>query len=92
MYKQNCVHSSLFTKGLKEIYKRSNTMPKRFYVDKNICIGCTLCSSVAPEVFQMEDDGLARVYLNNEMVSDDLIPKADEALETCPVDAIFKVD
>jgi ferredoxin len=67
-------------------------MPKRFYVDKNICIGCTLCSNVAPAVFQMEDDGLARVYLPEEMVPEDLIANADEALETCPVDAIFKVD
>jgi ferredoxin len=72
--------------------KGDKTMPKRFYVDKNICIGCALCSTVAPAVFQMEDDGLARVYLPEEMVPEDLIANADEALETCPVDAIFKVD
>jgi ferredoxin len=67
-------------------------MPKRFYVDKNICIGCTLCASVAPAVFEMQDDGLARVHLPDEMVPEDLIANADDALEQCPVDAIFKVD
>jgi ferredoxin len=67
-------------------------MPKRFYVDKNICIGCQLCTTVAPEVFVMEDDGLAKVYLPDEMVPEDLIAVSDDALEQCPVDAIFKVD
>jgi ferredoxin len=67
-------------------------MPKRFYVDKNICIGCQVCTTVAPAVFEMQDDGLAHVYLPDEIVPDDLITLSDEALETCPVDAIFKVD
>jgi ferredoxin len=78
-------------KGLKKL-KGDINMSKRFYVDKNICIGCSLCASIAPEVFQMEDDGLAKVYLQDEMVPEDLIPRADDALDQCPVDAIFKVD
>ena len=28
-------------------------------VDKNLCIGCGSCQAICPEVFEIEDDGLA---------------------------------
>jgi ferredoxin len=65
-------------------------MPQRYYVKKDICIGCGVCPSVAPAVFVLADDGLAENFLPNEMVPDDLLTNAEEALESCPVDAIFK--
>ena len=46
------------------------------------CIGCGACTAVAPDVFEMGDDGLATV------VSEDNIDGAKEAAESCPVEAI----
>lgn len=65
-------------------------MPQRYYVKKDICIGCGVCPSVAPAVFVLGDDGLAENFLPSELVPDDLLTNAEEALESCPVDAIFK--
>lgn len=55
-------------------------------VDKNLCIGCGLCANICPEVFSMDDDGLA-VAIDQE-IDDSLIDLAKEAEESCPVDAI----
>ena len=46
------------------------------------CIGCGACTAVAPEVFEIGDDGLAVV------VSEENIDGAKEAAESCPVEAI----
>jgi ferredoxin len=51
-------------------------------VDQNICTGCQVCVSVAPETFELNDSGLA------EAVSDEVTPEAEQAAEQCPVDAI----
>lgn len=55
-------------------------------VDKETCIGCGLCPSICPEVFSMDDDGLAVAI--DEEVDDSLIEPAKEAEESCPTDAI----
>ena len=46
------------------------------------CIGCGACTAVAPDVFELGDEGLAVV------VSEDNTDGAIEAAESCPVDAI----
>ncbi|SHJ54884.1 ferredoxin [Parasporobacterium paucivorans] len=56
------------------------------YILKADCIGCGLCVSDCPEVFEMGDDGKANVLVNE-------IPKesescAIEAKEDCPVNVI----
>ncbi|TCK90517.1 ferredoxin [Natranaerovirga hydrolytica] len=56
------------------------------HVDKETCIGCELCPNICPEVFRMEDDGLA-VAIDVEVPSDNE-DTAKEAEEACPVDAI----
>lgn len=56
------------------------------YVDKETCIGCELCPEICPEIFFMEDDGLANA--EDIEISDDLLDSAKEAEESCPVDAI----
>jgi len=47
------------------------------------CIGCGLCASTCPEVFGMEG-GKAFVKENKD------VPCLDEAIESCPVNAISK--
>ncbi|MEA4901181.1 ferredoxin [Desulfitobacterium sp.] len=55
-------------------------------VDKDTCIGCGACPSICPEVFKMEDDGLAVAYVKP--VPSDIEASAQEAADSCPVDAI----
>ncbi|MBO3444981.1 MULTISPECIES: ferredoxin [Clostridia] len=59
------------------------------HVDKDTCIGCGLCPSISPEVFEMGDDGKAQAISEN--VAEGEQDSAKEAEESCPVDAI-KVD
>ncbi len=55
-------------------------------VDKDTCIGCGLCPDLCPEVFELEDDGLAVAYRNP--VPSDIEESAKEAAESCPTEAI----
>lgn len=59
------------------------------YVDELTCIGCTHCAHVARNTFYIEPDyGRARV-IRQAGDSDALI---QEAIDTCPVDCIHRVD
>ena len=61
----------------------------KFEVDKDICIGCGACQAICPDVFEIDDDGLAKVVTNpNEEILEDAI----DAKEGCPVNAINKVE
>ena len=51
-------------------------------VDKEKCIGCGLCASTCGEVFEMGDDGKAKVKAQKDL------PCVKEAAESCPVNAI----
>ncbi|KZL90009.1 ferredoxin [Clostridium magnum] len=55
-------------------------------VDQETCIGCGLCPSICPEVFQMNDDGKAEEVVDE--VSGELVDSAKEAADSCPVNAI----
>ncbi|MDF2820440.1 MAG: ferredoxin [Clostridiales bacterium] len=55
-------------------------------VDPDLCIGCGLCPSVCPEVFQMNDDDLAEAYVDE--VPDELFKEAEDARDGCPTSAI----
>ena len=56
------------------------------FVDKDTCIGCGLCPSVCPEIFEMEDDGKA--VASDKEIEEKLIESAEDAEEQCPVNAI----
>jgi len=59
------------------------------YVDELRCIGCTHCAHVARNTFYIEPDyGRARVICQTGD-SDALV---QEAIDTCPVDCIHRVD
>ena len=51
-------------------------------VDKEKCIGCGACTAVAPDVFEFDDDGLAKAIKNE--INDDV----KNAAEGCPTEAI----
>ncbi len=55
-------------------------------VDPDLCIGDAICAEVAPEVFEMKDDGLAHVI--EESPAPELHALVREACDACPTDAI----
>lgn len=55
-------------------------------VDQETCIGCGLCPSIAPDVFEMQDDGKAHAIAD--AVPSEYEDVAKESEESCPVDAI----
>ena len=52
-------------------------------VDKEKCIGCGACASICEEGFELGDDGKARV-------KDENASCVDEAISSCPAEAISK--
>lgn len=57
------------------------------HVEKEACIGCGACPSICPEIFVMDDDGLATTL--KEQVPEDLEDSAQEAADNCPTEAII---
>jgi ferredoxin len=59
------------------------------FVDRSGCIGCGLCAETCPEVFRMDDEGIAEVYAE---VDSSLKDTAEEARDGCPVSVISLED
>ncbi len=55
-------------------------------IDRDGCIGCGLCSETCPEIFRMDDEGLAEVY--TDPVPADAVYSAQNAVDNCPVGVI----
>ena len=58
----------------------------KLVVDKDICIGCGACAAICPDVFEIDDEGLATSIANE--VAEEVMDDAIDAKEGCPVDAI----
>ena len=58
----------------------------KLVVDKDICIGCGACAAICPDVFEIDDEGLATSTVSE--VSEEVMDDAIDAKEGCPVDAI----
>lgn len=55
-------------------------------VDPELCIACGACISLAPEVYDWDEDGKAQAIEDD--IPSDLEEEAKEALESCPTEAI----
>jgi ferredoxin len=55
-------------------------------VDFDVCQSNALCMEIAPEVFEVRDDGL--LYLLDEHPGEELRAMVEEAVDTCPTQAI----
>jgi len=53
-------------------------------VDEELCTGCGVCSDTCPDVFELDD--VAKVKVAE--VEGELLNCAQEAAESCPVEAI----
>jgi len=58
---------------------------KKVVVDEDICIGCGGCVSVAPDYFELNEDGKSVVIKEYNESDQKLI---EEAITACPVQAI----
>ena len=59
---------------------------KKVSVNKDVCIGCGMCTGTCPSVFDMDDDGLAKAVVEEIEGADE--ESAQEAADNCPVQAI----
>ena len=58
-------------------------------VNKDICIGCGACQAIVPEIFEIEDDGLA--VAKDAEINDDIKEDVVDAIEGCPTSAIREI-
>ena len=55
-------------------------------VDRHTCIGCGICESLCPEVFELDEDVISTVIV--EVIPQQFEICTKEAEEECPVSAI----
>ena len=65
--------------------KMPENVPGAYYVDST-CTGCGLCIQSAPDFFGERSDGLA--FVKTQPQSDGDKELCEEALDSCPVEAI----
>ncbi len=58
----------------------------KVFVDPDTCLGCGVCETIAPEIFQLGDEGIALVLLDP--VPESLRDLVQQAVEECPEGAI----
>ena len=61
----------------------------RAYVDRELCIGCGLCTSIAPDVFAMNADGRAEAVTDTTDANGESVK---QAIARCPVAAIKEAE
>jgi ferredoxin len=66
------------------------SMVKRVVVDFDLCQSNGVCMGLAPEVFELRDDGF--LYVLEEHPADDVLPRVHDAVVACPMQAISVVD
>jgi ferredoxin len=62
----------------------------RVVVDFDKCTSNAVCMGVAPEIFEVRDDGY--LYILQEEPPDELRPKVEDAARQCPTGAISIAD
>ena len=58
-------------------------------VNQDVCIGCGACHAIAPDVFEINDAGVAEA-IHQDAIKEELVEDAKDALEGCPVSAIYE--
>ena len=58
----------------------------RVQVDRERCVSSGVCESLAPEVFELDDDGLLQVH--REEPDADQVDGVRDAVQSCPARAL----
>jgi|TARA_B100000678_G_scaffold81595_1_gene67871 ferredoxin len=58
-------------------------------IDRLICVGFETCVEVAPDLFQMDEEGIAIFTSDTNEVDKEIVL---EACKECPVDALVVLD
>jgi ferredoxin len=58
----------------------------KIYIDPDLCSGCGPCVDICPEAFELNEEGIAVVKLDQ--VPDELQETCREAADSCPTEAI----
>jgi ferredoxin len=56
-------------------------------VDQELCSGCGPCADICPEVFELNEDGIAQVKVDQ--VPPEQYQTCRDAADECPSDAIL---
>lgn len=59
-------------------------------VNEDACIGCGACAAIAPEVFEINDEGLSTVIVDE--VAKENEEEVNDAIDSCPTSAIERKD
>ena len=59
-------------------------------VNKDACIGCGACQAIAPDIFEVNDEGFAEAIKDE--VPEELENDVMDALEGCPTGAIVEIE
>jgi len=59
-------------------------MAKKIIVDQELCISCGVCANLCPDVFEIQDDGKAKVVNKDNCENCD----CEDTINNCPVGAI----
>lgn len=58
-------------------------------VNQEACIGCGACQALVPDIFEIDDNGLA---VAKDIEIDEQLEEVMDAVEGCPTSAIEKID
>ncbi|OZC32465.1 ferredoxin [Gordonia polyisoprenivorans] len=58
----------------------------KVHLDRTKCTGLGICESLAPEFFEIGDDGTLLIL--KEEISDDELQEVEEAVAGCPTEAL----
>lgn len=64
-------------------------MAQKITIDRDLCMGCGSCEGTAPDHFELDDEGKAKVKKQYDEADKDII---QEAIDGCPVQAIELVE
>ena len=59
---------------------------KTVQINKDKCLGCGMCVGINSDIFEFDDDGLAKA--KNENITEENKDDITSAIDSCPVGAI----
>ncbi|SFB15824.1 ferredoxin [Lentibacillus halodurans] len=67
-------------------------MAKYAIINQETCIGCGNCEEIAPDIFDLDEDGIAFVKADQNQgsvpITEDQLDNLIEAIEECPTDSV----